>query len=508
MTGPASPRENLAVLVGFAARVLRGWRVGAGLLALGLLATVGLTLSTHRLYRSEALLTYEGAAQVMVSGDGISQRTMAARVYDMVTSRQRIEKLIKDMKLYRGVVDKRGMVEAIDEMRKHLKVSSGEGFSYRISYDGDGRDLTRDALESLLDDVITEDRQRHTRQVEETQRFLDHEKQLADEEVKTKEGALSAFLAKHPQLANEAGAASVGGLLRAADRDKAAASGGDVASLELQAAQIEESLAASTHHPVALGGPLDDPQLAAALTRAETELAAARSDLLEKQAHLTNEHPDVKMAMRRVTVAELAAKHAEAAMVAGRAQRPAAVKTEVAEDDDVRTAALKRALAAVRQQLAASRGHGTPHEVPPKNAGSLVAIDTEWLRLNREASEARDRQTQLQSKQFQAELASALTSAGDEGQLVIVDHPYRPLRPVAGGHAKVLAAGAVGSLLLALFGMGVFALFDDHLYAAGDVQRVLGDGFVVVVPVGPKMLAPQPAVPENAGDDTGGRAGG
>lgn len=508
MTGPASPRENLAVVVAFAARLLRGWRVGVVLMALGLAATLGLALSTHRLYRSEAMLTYEGAAQVMGAGDGISQRSMAARVYDMVTSRQRIEKLIKDMKLYRGVVDKRGMVDAIDEMRKHLKVSSGEGFSYRISYDGDGRDVARDALESLLEDVITEDRQRHTRQVEETQRFLDHEKQLADEEVKTKEAALSAFLAKHPQLANEAGAASVGGLLRAADRDKAASSGGDVASLELQAAQIEESLAASGHH-VSVGGPLDDPQLVAAVTRAESELSAARADLLEKQAHLTNEHPDVKMAMRRVTVAELAAKHAQAAMVAARTQQPAAAKApEGAEVDDVRTAALKRALAAVRQQLAASRGHGTSHEVAPKNAGSLVAIDTEWLRLNREASEARDRQTQLQSKQFQAELASALTSAGDEGQLVIVDHPFRPLRPVAGGHAKVLAAGAVGSMLLALFGMGVFAVFDDHLYAASDVQRVLGDGFVVVVPVGPKMLAPQPAEPPNAGDDTGGRAGG
>jgi len=213
--------------------------------------------------------------------------------------------------------------------------------------------------------------------------------------------------------------------------------------------------------------------------------------------------------MRRVTVAELAAKHAHAARLTARTQLPAATKTEVSEGDDVRTAALKRALGAIRQQLAAARGgHASSHTEVPKNAGSLVAIDTEWMQLNREAAEARDRQTQLQSKQFQAELASALTSAGDEGQLVIADHPFRPLRPVAGGHAKVLLAGSVGAMLLAVLGMGIFAVFDDHLYAAGDVQRVLGDGFVVVVPVGPKMLAPQPAEPENAGDDTGGRASG
>ena len=43
--------------------------------------------------------------------------------------------------------------------------------------------------------------------------------------------------------------------------------------------------------------------------------------------------------------------------------------------------------------------------------------------------------------------------------------------------------------------MGILAIFDDHLYAANDIQRVLGEGFVVVVPVGQMLLAPRPPRP-------------
>src|SRR5579885_1079572 len=115
MSAPVTPREHLAVLIAFAKRAARGARWGAIALGVGVIVTAALAMSTHRLYRSEAMLAYEGGVQaVALGGDGVSPRAMAARVTDMVTSRERLEQIIKDMKLYRGIVDNRGMVDAID----------------------------------------------------------------------------------------------------------------------------------------------------------------------------------------------------------------------------------------------------------------------------------------------------------------------------------------------------------------------------------------------------------
>ncbi len=497
--GYSSPREQLAAALTLLGRLRRWWKVGVAALAAGLTITVGLAFSTHRLYRSEALLSYEGGAQAVTGGEGISARALSTRVTDMITSRQRLGTIIKDMGLYRKIVDKRGLVEAIDEMRRHLKITTGDGYSYRVAYDGESREVAKDALEKLLDGVIADDHQRQARQTDEARRFLESERKRNDDELKTREAALSAFVAKHPQLAGEVGAASSGALLRAANRDRAGASGADVASLEVQAAQIEESLAAAMSHPAGAPVATDDPTLAGAATRAQTELAAARADLADKQARLTNEHPDVKMALRRVAVAEAAARQAQNALLAARSTAP--VPGAEPTGDSARVTALRRMLAAVRSQIATARGLNTPKSDLPKSTDSMVAIDTEWTRLNREVAEARERQNQLESKQFQAELAASLTSAGDSGQLFISDRPFKPLRPVAGGRGKIVAAGFGSSILLALVVMGICAAFDDHLYGTPDVLRVVDDGIVVVIPMPrhkalPAMTNPEPDDPE------------
>ncbi|MES1208532.1 MAG: hypothetical protein ABUS79_21545, partial [Pseudomonadota bacterium] len=368
----------------------------------------------------------------------------------------------------------------------------------------ESRDLAKNVLDRLISGVIDADARRRTREAEDALKFLQNERRQADDELKKKEGALSTFLTSHPQLAGEVGSASSGGLIRAADRDRASAAGGDVAALELQAAQIEESLNAISPAAVASGPgqALADPSMLAAQGRAESELQAARADLADKQAHFTNEHPDVKMAMRRVAMAELAVRHAEAATAASRrmpaATTPSTGSSASASADAVRIGALRRALAAVHQQIAAAHGRSTPRAEMPKSSGSMVAIDTEWTRLNRDVVEASERQTQLQTRQFQAELTLMLTQAGEGPRLVVADRPFRPTGPIAGGRFKITLAGLAGSILLTLLAMGVSSAFDDHLYAPSDLARVMVDDcIVVVIPNTPPQLPPKSDDPKN-----------
>jgi uncharacterized protein involved in exopolysaccharide biosynthesis len=111
-----------------------------------------------------------------------------------------------------------------------------------------------------------------------------------------------------------------------------------------------------------------------------------------------------------------------------------------------------------------------------------AAVETEWTRLFRDVSEARERQSQLESKQFQATLFATLAGSGEAGKLVVIDPAFKPSRPVAGRRATTAAIGIVGSLLLSLLVMVAVAFLDERMYSAEDVQRVVGDQFVITVP--------------------------
>jgi hypothetical protein len=119
-------------------------------------------------------------------------------------------------------------------------------------------------------------------------------------------------------------------------------------------------------------------------------------------------------------------------------------------------------------------------------------------------AETRERQEQLESKQFQASLLSTLASTGEAGRLVVVEPAFRPMRPVAGRRATYAGVGAAGSLGVALLIMIVMALFDERLYSADDIRRIMVDPFVVVVPPlptsNPGRQLPPMSKPSSKGD--------
>src|SRR3954468_23215318 len=150
MNGPSSPREHLAFLTSLAPRVARAGWAGAVAFAVGLVVTAGMALSTSRLYRSEATILYEKGVQENGQEAGDPGRLVGPRLKEMVMARPRLQTIIKDMKLYRSIVDKKGMVDAVDEMRKRLDVHAGEVYTHKVAYDGDSRDLAKSVLDRLV----------------------------------------------------------------------------------------------------------------------------------------------------------------------------------------------------------------------------------------------------------------------------------------------------------------------------------------------------------------------
>jgi uncharacterized protein involved in exopolysaccharide biosynthesis len=483
------PRDLFSAASAFMPRALRAKWFGIVALAAGLLGTTAWVLSTRRMYRSEAVVMYEPATTALAGNAADSPRQVAARLQDMVTSRQRLEAIITSMNLYPATVDRRGMVEAVDEMRTRLKITGHEGYTFRVSFDMDSRERSQQVLGTLLKSVIDDDLHRRQKDAEDAKSFLDRERRRADQELRAKEGALTVFLAKHPQLAAET--SSTGGTIRAAAAEHGVAStSGEVASLEMQAAQIEEALSGALHRPGPgpAGPPSLDPSIAAAQARAESELHAAQADLADKQSRYTNEHPDVKAAAFHLQQAEAAVRQAHTAAVASLAGAAAArsqlPKAAVAEDagSSARVSSLRRALGAVRAQIASLRSRPAPKIDTNHDVRNIVSVDTDFTQLSREVAEARDRQQQIEGKQFQAQLMATLVGGNQAGGLVITDPPFRPLSPVSGGRTKVAMAGAAISGFLGLLAVVAAGLLDRRVYDAHDVVKAVHADIVVIVP--------------------------
>ena len=477
--GPSPVQDGVPSISAYLPRLLRAKWLGLIALGVGLAGTAVWVFSTHRLYQSEVVLAYERG--VVGPAEADSARQVGLRVQDSFSSRQRLTELIKELKLYPKLVDRRGLVEASDEMRAHIKVQLREGFTYRVSYDADSPERAQKVLERLANSVVQDEAQRKMRAAEEAKRFLDKEHESAEADVKAKEEALAGFLSKHPQLATEM--ATVGGTIRAADRDRSSTNMAEVASLEMQSAQIEEALAQAMKTPVRAGSAamhVQDPEAAATAARAATELRTARKDLAEKQARYTDDHPDVKAALWRVKQAEVALHQAEAAAAAATTTTPATADQTADGSSDGRVAALRRSLAAIRAQIAASHGRSAPKPEVSKGTDSMVATETEWTRLSRSVSEAHERLQQIEARQFPAQLAATLVAANQAGGLLITDPPFRPTRPITGGRAKIAMMGVAGSLGLALALMFIAAVLDRRIYASQDIARVVRTEILIV----------------------------
>jgi uncharacterized protein involved in exopolysaccharide biosynthesis len=469
--------------------MLRAAWVGGLVLAVGLAGTAAWAVLTKRQYRSEALLAYEHGVQAATAGtEGESGRQITARLQEMLTARQRLEAVVRRMRLYPSIVEQRNIADAVDEMRKHLTFVPREGDAYKVTFDSESREVAQKVLDTLIKGALEEDRVRRLREADDAKKFLEAERKRADDDLKAKEAVLSEFISRHPKYASEAGGgATVGIDERSKMRDAlTAGSGLEVADLKMRMAQIDEQIIAAGAVPSVPGRGGADPIAVEARARAEADLRAAQLDLSAKQVHYTPEHPDVKAAFRHVSEAKAALQRAEAAVIDSKMANNAQQVVPAVEhvEDSPRVQALKSQRAAIQAQISLLQSRSGPptRTETARTTGGSVATETQWTGINRDVAEARERQAQLESRSFQAQFLATLVSGGQAGRIIVVDPPFVPLRPVAGTRSKIALVGAAAATMAALLAMVLIALFDDRLYGSRDVERVVSDAFVVVIP--------------------------
>lgn len=471
-TNRRTTREEVDRLIGALRRCLAFWKRGLLVFLVTALAAGPYSVTRPRSYKSETVVLYQESIRSADitggAGEGSSDsaRRLGARLREALLSRASLEPIITDLHLYPGTVDRRGLVDAVEEMRKHVTFRAREGDTFEIAFEGDSPDQVQEVTRRLGETIVKEAASRRAEQAKVLKEFVDAENERNKVDLKVKEGALANFLALHPEFKRAPGTEGLplpGAPTTATSPEDAA-----LAALEARAARIDFQLRnAGKPAPPRPEAPKPAP------AADSPEVLAARRDLADKLARFTDKHPDVLAARARLRAAE-------AAQAAAAAATPPPAETaapELKAGTEEEREALRQQLAVLNAQIAtrraAARGASSASAAGGDAATpSAVALEVEFRRLSREVTEGRERQRQLDEKQFKASITASSVMNDRNIQVSVLDPAYRPTHAVSKPRSTMLGIALAACLALALITMVISARLDDRIRERADLEHL------------------------------------
>ena len=451
-------------------RAVCRWRLGAILVSSFALVSAVLALSFKHVYLSETMLLYrEGINTAYVGGNQehrYNSQQAGKSLEEFILSRIQLAKLVKEFKLHPDVVERSGIVAAVELVRKSIEFKIGKGDTFYIGYRGASPKEAAGVVSRLASMVIEHDTRTRKEQSAATVEFLDTERNRVAQELEPKEKSLTRFLARHPEFVFRPGQESAGGTAATLRTPESRRVNPELYALLRQVQRIDAQLAGN-REPIKSA---TDPKLLAAKTEAEHDLAEVQRSLAAKRLQLTEMHPDVQTEKRRHEDAK--GRLARINQLVKRAEhiespQPAAFnRDELIEQRRV-----------YREKIARLREGGASGS-SRKEGAAIVALESKWAQLTRDINEAREKYTQLETRRFHAGLSASSMSS----QIDIIDPAYVPKRPVGLGRSTVAGIGlAVGVALTVLILLALVAI-DDRLYDRLDLGRLRLAPVLITVP--------------------------
>ena len=459
-------RDQLSAARAFLRRALRAWRTAFSVLFIGCLACLAFLLLRHPAFRSETVLLYSAAGKLGEDSDRLEPtRSVTARLKEILMSRASLDGLVQKFDLYPEIRRARGPVDAAEELRKHIEFRASGGDTFSIAFTGTSATEAQAVTARLAEMVIEQDSDLRRKQAATVRDFLESERSSTEQGLKDAELALASFIAAHPRFALDATPLATGAAIRAslgAPAQAQASAPGGVRTGLLSGVPRVPSIVVEGADQSSSTESRAGRETVAERARAKAALAAARANLTDLAARFTPMHPDVRAAQAdveratvRLAAADAAAASGERSSSAEGTPRPAAASPP--------PGAVPSAGGAV---VAKRSGADTSH-----SERDVVTLETEWVRLTRLATEARQHQDQIEAALFKANIATS-SEKGDGFEVAVIDPAFLPETAVPPGRAAIAAMFAAVSVLLALMGAALRALVDDHVYDESDLREL------------------------------------
>ena len=434
------------------------------------------------LYRSETLIMVVPQR----IPDTYVRSTVSARIEDrlrsigeQILSRSRLEQVILEFDLYVPHRSRLPMEAVVQIMRRQIVVEPVRGDMFRIAYVAEDPEVPVRVVTRLADMFIEENQRDRTVIAEDTNRFL--ESQLA--EAKTRlvghERKLEDYRLRHS------------GELPSQFQSNLQM----IQATQVQLQTLIESLSHDRDRRLALQAALADaergtmfsadPRLGSAPatqdgTAPDAQLEAARAELRDLEARLTEKHPDVAAKRREVEALEerLGARPAVAPGTDANAARVSAQRNRVLQIT-AEIEKLDHQLGAKEQEEARLNGVIADYR---RKVEAVPSRETEITELMRDYDTLRGTYTSLLGKQQDSTIAANLERRQIGEQFKVLDPARVAERPFSPNRLRINFIGVLAGLFL---GIGLVALVeyrDTTLRTEDDVLLVLSLPVLAVIP--------------------------
>jgi len=442
-------------------------------------------------YRSETL--------IMVVPQRVPEEyvrsTVTTRIEDrlrsinqQITSRTRLEPVIKEFNLYPDLVRTGLMEDVVDQMRKDIKTEIIRSDAFRISYLSDNPMTAMKVCERLASMYIDESLRDREVLADSTNQFLDSQLAAAKDRLVEHEKKLEAYKMRFSgQLPGQVQSnlqvmqnsqMQIQALLDSLNRDRDR-------RLVLQS-QLADANA--TNAGVGI-----EPADAAALPPAAAELAKNRKLLEDMRLRLRDTHPDIIRQQRVVADLELKAA-SEAASIAAtppdRRPRRATDPVEVARQ--ARVDQMKVELESLTREIATKEGEEARlRSVISEYQGrveSAPARESDLTELMRDYETLQNSYTSLLRKKEEAQVSANLERHQIGEQFKVLDPARLPEKPYSPNRILFYGAGAGFGLTIGLLLAGFLEYRDTSIKTDADVVATL---MLPVLAMIPELITPE-----------------
>ena len=459
-------REQVARLTAFCRRAVRFWRFPVILVVVGGIACAAFLTIRRPAYRSETVVLYsEGVRSADDAERPDTSRSVTVRLKEILMSRGALDSVGHEFDLYPDIRQTRGPVDAVEELRKHIEFRAPGGDTFSIAFTGDSPAQAQHVTARLAEIVIGQDSDLRKKRALVTRDFLEIEERRTEADLRDKEQALASFMGAHPRFAFDVTPLATGAAIRASLGSSPTGAQPGAAAPRWRISSGAGDVSASPSSAASTTGQ-HERVVTAEEARATAALAAARTNLTDLASRFTPAHPDVRAAQAEV---ERATSRLAATNTIADSARGDAAGAPVARAAEVASATLPSA--AARPQPVFTRQPAASRTTVPGSEGSgVVALETEWVKLTRGVTEARQHQDQVEAALFKANIAASSESGGHGVQVTMIDSAFLPQNSVPPGRTMIAAIFAAMSLLLGALGAIVRAVLDDRVYDGRDLS--------------------------------------
>ncbi len=409
-------------------------------------------------YKSEAVVLYSQRALPGEQLDTSGARNVPLRLRELLMSRSKLERVVKEFELYPDMRKKLGMIEAIEEFEKHIEFRAPGGDTFSIAFIGHSPQEAQRVTTRLAGLVIDQDAELRKSQARVARDFLTGEKSKTEAGLRAAERDLAAFMAEHPRFALDVTPLATGAAIRATTAQPVA-NAGDVSAHRVRQLGPGGTPALGLGAPNTFGPRRIEPD--SDLGRATAAVAAARANLAEMNEKYTDAHPDVRAANSALQRAESRLSALEGTVGPDPLPQPAPAAPPAALSES-------RAPVVRREPNPQPRAASPPASQGRAASGDVVALETDWLKLTRAVTEARQRADQVEAASFKADIVASSEAGGRGLQMSVIDPAYLPAKPLPPGRTVIAAIFAAVSLLVGLLVACIRAVLDDRIFEARD----------------------------------------